>query len=269
MSSFQLAINTCLLTGKTDAEKVAQAKTVGADGIEVMADGLTHERVEALNAACDAHGLRVVSVHMGVQHDFLTADESRREAALDELRLTLTRASDLNADAVILVPQNRTTLDMPNLLPFKTPMELTIEMMVWHLRVFSDLAYVFGLKLYLQPRAPYQTAFLNRLEQGAILRERIKDNPYVLLAPDTHHMTTSETNLYAALQAHANAVNIIHLADNHGGLAGTGMLDFAAIRAALGQQDGWGILTQHHGQTPTTDGLAASVAHLRGAGFSA
>lgn len=266
--AFRLAIQETVLSGTVD-ERAAQAQAAGVDAVEVMADGLTDERVAAWRAALDGRGMRAVSVHMGMTHDFLCADEVRREAARDALRHTFARANDLGADAVVMVPQNAPVLDLPDLMPFRSRIELALELMIWHLRVFSDLAYVFDLKLHLQPRAPHQTAFLNRLSQGAEIRRRMKDNPYVLLSPDTYHLHMSEAHPLDELTAHADAVGVLHVADNHGGLAGTGSLDFGAMAAALDTRTGWAVMTAHYlRERPTTDRLAAAVAHLRAAGFS-
>ena len=180
----RLAVQEKLLTG-TDADKIAQAAALGVDGIEFNADGLTG-RVDDISAALTDAPVSAAAVRLSTNYHFLSPDEPTRQQALDALRYAMTDAVDIGAAGVVLVPQPG-PLTLPDLMPLKAPIELAVELMVMHLRSLSDLAYVFGIELYLHPLRPAESGFLNTLAQGVELRRRIKFHPHVWLAADTYH----------------------------------------------------------------------------------
>jgi len=265
--AFRLAVHEDLLPGTTDAERISAAAAAGFAAVEVNAAGLA-ERVPTLNAALHEHGLATSSVHLGWDYDFLAADEATRQHALDALRGAMTDAVDIGAKTVVFVPQVGRTLDLPNLMPFKSAMQVALELMVWHLRGYSDLAYVFEVNVLLHPVNRETSAFLNQLNQGAELLRRIKNHPHVQLAADTYHMLTAERESLGAVATHADALQLVYLADNTGDLPGTGSTDFSALAATLPENGGWAVVRGYHrDEPPTVAELAASRAHLERCGF--
>ncbi|MEO0561438.1 MAG: sugar phosphate isomerase/epimerase family protein [Chloroflexota bacterium] len=263
----RLAIHERLLPGDTDEARAAAAERLGFAGIEYDAENL-ETRVPSIVNALAGRDLVAASVHTGWTHDALSADEPTRQHALDRLREAFALAVDIGAPNVVMVPQPSRTLDLPDLMPFKSPIQLALELMVWHLRGYSDLAYVFGVKLMLHPVNRYESAFLNTLEQGVELRRRVKFSRHVWLAADSFQMTTAEPDPVTALTTHAEHVGMVYLADNTGGLPGTGMLDFAALRAGLPDEGGWAVVRSYHvDDAPSMRALHDAVSHLRESGF--
>jgi sugar phosphate isomerase/epimerase len=261
-----IAIHETLLTGDTDAERLQNAKAAGFAGVAFDAAGLG-ARTESLLPLLRENGLKTATVHTGFDLNVLHPDIDTRQAALDELREALTYARDLEADTVTTVPHNERALGLPDLMPFRAPIHIAVELMTWHLRGYSDLAYVFDLKLLLHPVNRYQSAFLNTLAQGVELRRRIKFNEYVLLAADTFHMQMGEANPVAALTENAASVHTLFLTDNHGGLPGTGVTDFAAIAQAAPNAH-WAVVRGDGlPEAPSQAALVACVGYLRGVGF--
>ncbi len=242
-SPMRLAVQEKLLTG-ADADKIAQAAALSVDGIEFNADGLTG-RVDDISAVLTDAPVSAAAVRLSTDYHFLSPDEPTRQKALDALRYAMTDAVDIGADGVVLVPQPG-PLTLPDLMPLKAPIELAVELMVMHLRSLSDLAYVFGIELYLHPLRPAESGFLNTLAQGVELRRRIKFHPHVWLAADTYHAAdlTDDTR---------PSVRHLYLADTETG----------ALPAAPADTDGvsgWAVVTRYDDDVPPApDVLAAAL----------
>ncbi|MFZ4814669.1 MAG: sugar phosphate isomerase/epimerase family protein [Phototrophicaceae bacterium] len=265
----QLAIDEGLLIGKTDTERIAFADQVGARAIEFNALGL-HERVPGLRALFQQHGVTAAAVRVEAPYDFLAPDEAARQQALDALRHAMTDAVDLGASSVVLVPHYG-ALQFPDLMPYKAPIQLAVELMVTHLRSLSDLAYVFGVQLMLLPLNRYETGFLNRLDQAVELRRRIKFHQHVWAALDWFHAAQTEDDPLQALQTQRDSIRHVYLSAANGTLPGVGQGDFSAVRAALADTSGWAVLTHHlapDADRPTANAIRNALAHLQQAGFS-
>lgn len=269
----KLAIQEDMLPGKTMLEKFQNAKKLGVDGIEFWGCGLT-EKVPEIVEAVKQTGIIAASVNHGRQSRFLDPDRAERERALAELRQSMCDAVDIGAKGVIFAPHFFGPL-LPDLTPYKSPVELEVELLVWHLRTLEDYAYAMGVELYVEPLNRYETHFLNRLEQAAAIRHRIKDHPYIKIVADAFHMALEETHPAQAIRDHGKDIGHVHLADHNRRLPGQGMTDFAALAAALHEvgYQGWAAYecgepgdNQRHAKQYMAD-LPASLAHVRQAGF--
>lgn len=262
----QLAFPDSLLHAETDAERASLAADAGFMGIEYRADGLA-TRIEAINAALKDVPVQASSVVLDGDDDFLSTDEPTRQRALDAVRHAMTDAVDIGAEHVVIVP-TRGPLQMPDLMPYKAPIELAVDLMVMHLRSLMDLAYVFGVTLHLRPINTYETGFLTSLRQGVELRRRIKFNQHVKLAADLYHMRLDTPDLAADLQAHADSVGLLYLSDDAGTLPGLGTTDFAAVQTSLADHTGWAVLRPTKDSPPySRRQLKTAVSRLRMAGF--
>ena len=266
--TLQLAIQERLLRGKTEADRVKQAATLGIRGIEYNSHGLS-ERVDDICAALQGAPVQAATVRLNTTYNFVAPDETTRQRALDHLRYAMTDAVDIGASGVVLVPHQGASLGLPDLMPLKAPIQIAVELMTLHLRTLSDLAYVFGIKLYLHPVNRYETAFLNRLDQGVELRRRIKFNEHVLLAADTYHMGMTEDNPLRALEGAAKSIGHVYLAANNGKLSDQGTVDFPSVQQILAEQSGWAVITRYgdYDSLPTQRDLRHSVNYLHEAGF--
>jgi sugar phosphate isomerase/epimerase len=269
----KIAIQEDMLPGKTILEKFQNARQLGVDGIEFWGRGLT-EKVPEIVEAVKETGIVAASVNHGRQSRFLDPDPDERERALEELRRSMCCAVDIGAQGVIFVPHFGPPT-MPDLTPYKSPMELEAEMLVWHLRTLEDYAYAIGTELYVEPVNRYETHFLNRLEQAAAIRRRIKDHPHVKIVADVFHMVMEETDPAQAIRDFGADIGHVHLADHHRRLPGQGMTDFAALAAALHEvgYEGWAAYEcdepgDNHSRTKRYMAeLPASLAYVRQAGF--
>jgi sugar phosphate isomerase/epimerase len=269
----KLAIQEDMLPGKTILEQFQHARTLGVDGIEFWGRGLTEKVPDIVEAVKDT-GIVAASVNHGRQSRFLDPDPAERERALAELRRSMCDAVDIGAQGVIFVPHFGDPA-MPDLTPFKSPMELEVEMLVWHLRTLEDYAYAIGTELYVEPVNRYETHFLNRLEQAAAIRRRIQDHPHVKIVADVFHMVMEEKDPAQAIRDFGKDIGHVHLADHNRRLPGQGITDFASLAAALREvgYEGWAAYEcdqpgdNHRRAGQYMADLPASLAQVRQAGF--
>lgn len=267
-----LAIQEDMLPGRSAAERLAIARHLGFDGVEFWADGLG-ERIPDIVRALEAHGLRAAAVHLGRQDGYLAPTVQEREAAIGRMRQAMADAVDLGAPYVIFVPHYGGPR-LPDLTPYRAPIELEAEMMIWLLRTVSDLAYALGVTLLMQPVNRYESYFLNRLEQAALFRKKIKDHEHVKIAANLFHMALEEADPFSALRAHAAGVAYLTVSDNNRRLPGGGLLDFGALGHCLAEMgyQGWvtleaGTPGQNQREAPQFyRELPACLEHLRRCG---
>jgi sugar phosphate isomerase/epimerase len=258
-----IAVQEHLLPGRGVMNKWTNARALGLDGIEVEAAGLT-ARVPEIVDAIMVTGVRVAAVNMGRQDGYLSPLREEREAAISVLRQAMADAVDVGAAHVIFVPHFGQTR-MPDLTPYRAPVELDAEMMVWLLRTVSDLAYAMDIELDMMPVNHYETYFMTRLEHAARFRRKIRDHAHVKIAAHLYHTALEEADWLGTLREHLAHIGYIHLAEHNCRLPGQGVLDFQALAATLRDYDGW--LTCACEQASEAD-LRASLDYLHGCGFS-
>lgn len=268
----QIAIQEDMLPGRTLVEKLEKAKELGFAGIEFWGRHL-ERRIYEIGDALETTDMTAAAINHGRQSRFLDPNPHEREQALDELRASIRCAADIQAKGVIFVPHFFGAL-LPDLSPYKSAMQLEAELLDRFLRELSDFAYALGVELYVEPVNRYETHFLNRLEQAAHVTRKINHSSVKIVA-DVFHMALEEQDMTTAFQAHASDIGHVHLADNNRGLPGQGMLDFAAIGAALKQigYTGWaayecGNPGDNHDQAAAyAEAMPASLTALHEAGI--
>lgn len=236
----QIAIQEDMLTGRTVLQKFENAQRLGIAGIEFWADGLA-DRVPQIAQAIAQTGVQAAAVNFGRLGTLLTADPEQRQRVVVQMRLSMASAIDIGASRMVFVPQFGAPL-LPNLLPYKSEIQLEADMLVAYLKqIFTDLAYAMGMTLYLLPVNRYESHFVNRLEQGASIRRKIKNHAHILLAANLFHMLLEEEDWPQALRTYAGEIGYMQIADSNRRLPGQGLLDFAAFAALLRQigYDGW------------------------------
>lgn len=258
----QLAVQENLLAGQTTREKFAQAQALGIPGIEIDADGLT-ARVPEIADAMAATGVQVAAVNMGRRDGYISPLLETREAAIGALRQAMADAVDLSAGHVVFVPLYGAS-SMPDLTPYRAPVELDAEMMVWLLRTVSDLAYAMGVELDILPVNRDDTSFIIRLAHGAHFRRKIKEHPHIKLAASLYHTAREEADWQQALTEHLPHVGYIQLADRDGCLPGRDMDGLAELPDILRDYSGWVTLA---GEQAQGRDLAQCVQEIRSMGL--
>lgn len=261
-----IGIHEQLLPGQTITEKIQTAQALGFDGVEFDATGL-RERVPDIVAALGSTGIQAAAVNLGRRDGYIAPDLHTRESAISAMRVAMADSVDIGANRVIFVPHYGDA-KMPDLTPYKSPIELAAEMMVWLLRTVSDLAYAIGIDLYMQPRREADTYFMNHLRQAAYFRKKIKDHAHVKIAPHLFHLMHTEDDVMTALREHSGGIGYLHIADSGGGLPGTGTIDYAVLAETLQAMDYDGWLTiACDDLMPDRDSLVACLVLLRAKGL--
>ncbi|MGQ9907835.1 MAG: sugar phosphate isomerase/epimerase family protein [Candidatus Flexifilum sp.] len=268
----KIAIQEDMLSGRTVRERFEHARKLGVAGVEVWGRGLT-ARVPEIGEAAEATGIPVAAVNHGRQGRLLDPHPLERERALSELRQSISDAADLGAKGVIFVPHFFGPA-LPDLSPWKTAWELQAELLNEHLRGLEDYAAALDVELYVEPVNRYETSFLNRLEQAAQIAAR-RGHPNVKIVADLFHMALEEADSAAAIRQFGPLIGHVHLADHNRRLPGQGLIDFAALAAALHEvgYTGWAAYeTGDPGENAARAeeyqrDLPASLEHLRAAGW--
>jgi len=103
---------------------------------------------------------------------------------------------------------------------------------VKNLKIVADYAQEKNIKLAVEPLNRFETDFINTVEQGLELIERIDyDNVGLLL--DTFHMNIEEKNSASAICAAGEKLFHFHACSNDRGTPGTGQINWEAISSAI------------------------------------
>lgn len=106
------------------------------------------------------------------------------------------------------------------------------QLAVDSLRKAGDYAGEQGVKLAIEPLNRFETDFINTVEQGLELLDRIA-NPNVGFLLDTFHMNIEEKDVAAAIRRAGSKIFHFHTCENDRGTPGTGHVEWNSVRDAL------------------------------------
>jgi sugar phosphate isomerase/epimerase len=120
-----------------------------------------------------------------------------------------------------------------------------------------------GVGLLLEPVNRYEINFINSLEEGVALLERLRI-PGLALMPDVFHMNIEDASIEGSLTKHIQHVAYVHFADSNRLAPGWGHLDFGSIVRALREAGyaGWTSVEILPKPDPDSAALQA-IRHLR------
>jgi sugar phosphate isomerase/epimerase len=218
-------------------ESIEKAARFGYDGIELAlktADQVDPGRILGL---LDRNGLEcpVIStgqVFAGLGLFFTTRDPDKREEVIRVFREMIDLAEKF--DAMVNIGRVRGYVEEGE------PVEDAEERFIRVAREVAGYAQPKGVKLILEPVNRYEINFINSVEEGAALLEKV-GAPNMGLMPDLFHMNIEDRWLPGVLQEHADRVAYLHVADSNRLAPGQGHTDFDAIFEALRGvgYDGW------------------------------
>lgn len=260
----KVAVQLKLLPGDTIGDQVSWARDHGVEGIElgVWGGGLPKLRREAeeingrvpISSVCgnaDAEG--------NPSFEFLNPELPKRRASIEGSKAILDFCAEVGAVGMV-VPPIFGPAKVPDLSPFKTPLEIEDELMVAACREVGPYAAERGVWFMLEPLNRYEQHYLRKQSDGLRIIDRA-GVPGIGLLSDLFHMHIEETNTPAALTQAAPFVTEVHLADNTRQEPGTGDIDFTAAFRPLVRAGFTGFLVYEcaiSGDTP--DEKAANLA---------
>lgn len=235
---FKVAVQEDMLPGPTLEDRFAQAADLGLSGIEFWSISLPEQaaQIERLNGR---NGVVASSINNGRRSRFLDPSPGERSAALTELRQAIELGSRVGAAGVVFVPHFFGPL-LPDLSPYKTPVQLERELLTRQLEGLAEAALAADMRLFVEPVNRYETHLLIRLEQAASLIAPLA-HPNLRIVADLFHMALDEPDMIAAIRENAGSIGHVHLADSNRRLPGQGTTDFPPILAALTEigYEGW------------------------------
>lgn len=106
------------------------------------------------------------------------------------------------------------------------------ELAAGQLRELAAYAGERGVTLCIEPLNRFETSFINTVEQGAALIDRVA-HPACQLMLDTFHMNIEERSLGAAIRAAGPRVRHFHACENDRGAPGSGHVPWVEVAEAL------------------------------------
>ena len=203
-------------------------RSIGYDGVEL---NLTQELTGMLDMAEDAvyaNDLPVVSLLTGAAYEeglYLSApDASIRDRTVERLVENMETAKRFSAILVVGLLQGLRS-DEP-------------DPAAAHARIVSCLqrvgreAEARGIDMVIEPVNHLQVGFNNSVGEVLDLIHAIGSSALYPMV-DTIHMNIEETSLVQPIHDCGARLRHVHLCESHGGLPGTGRIDFAAVLDAL------------------------------------
>jgi len=211
MNNIRLAVQEHLLPGDNLLSQLRQAQRMHIEGIEVSFAGLP-ERMTTLMSALEETRLAVSAVNVGGVH-LLHPNYDMREQAIITLREAMTLAVDLGASGVIFMPQTSETPRLPDLHPYKSTVELEVELLVTMLRTtLCDFANAFGIELYLMIGNRYITHLIQKLAHGERVLDDNKNHPMLKIGANTFNMGMEESDIIESLTTYLDKVGYMQIA---------------------------------------------------------
>jgi len=208
-----ITIDVCMETVFEDLpylERPARIADAGFEAVELWFPEVRLEGLEVsgLRTACDAAGVRIVSIVANSPDGSIggsLTDPADRPKYLARLSAALHRAADLGVSTMITCTGNA----QPHLAP-----RVQRQSIIDGLRAAGDLAARAGVALVLEPLnslVDHPGYFLDQPDEAAaIVREA--DHPHIALLFDIYHMQIMRGNVIDTIRAHIDIIRHFHSA---------------------------------------------------------
>ncbi len=244
--------------GRID-ETFRSIRAIGYAGVELNLTAELVDRLDEIADAVHANDLPVVSLLTGAAYAeglcLSTPDASIRDLTVERLVKNMETAERFGAILVVGLLQGLRS-DEPDPAVANRRIVSCLE------RVGKE-AETRGIDIVIEPVNHLQVGFNNSVGE---VRRLIQDTGSTAFHPmvDTIHMNIEETSLVQPIYDCGAGLRHVHLCESHGGLPGTGHIDFTAVLDAL--QD---IAYSHfasvkvYREAGLRDALEKSIAYFR------
>ena len=248
-------------------ESIAKAAEYGYDGVELALKSADEIDPGELRGWLDRYGMEVSAISTGqIYADtglcFTHPDAAVREKTVEVFRKLVLLANDFGR--TINIGRVR-----GGIAPGQTA-EQAENLFLDTVRMICRYGAEYGLTIILEPVNRYEINFINNLDEGAALLEKIGCDNCGLM-PDTFHMNIEDDRIADSLVRNRKWVRYIHMADSNRLAPGKGHIDFQEIFAALKKIGYQGWLTAEILPKPSDDQAAREAVTalrelMRGAG---
>ena len=203
-------------------------KSAGYAGVELNLTTELAGRLDEIDRAAREYDLRVVSMLTGAAYEeglcLSAPDGSVRERTVARLVENLETAERFNAILVVGLLQGLRS-DEPD-------PEVANERIVSCLQRVGQEAEARGVDIVIEPVNHLQVGFNHSVGEVRDLIRAIGSRAFHPMV-DTIHMNIEETSLVQPIHDCGAGLRHVHLCESHGGLPGTGRIDFAEVLIAL------------------------------------
>lgn len=267
----KIAVQLSLPPGSSASEKAKWARDHGVQGIElgIWGGGLAgmQKDAEAINGVVPISSVCGNANPEGKpSFEFLSPDPEKRRQSIDGSKAILEFCGQVGAAGQIVPPIFGPPV-VPDLSPFKTPLEIEEELMLAACRELGPHAAEHKTLFMLEPLNRYEQHYLRRQSDGVRIIESA-GVPGIGLLSDLFHMHIEETDSPQALREAGQHISHLHLADNTRMEPGTGDIDFVAAFKVLVEIGFSGYMAYECGvrgdtQEERADNLARSLEFVR------
>ena len=203
-------------------------RSAGYEGVELNITPELIGRLDEVGRAARGNDLRVVSLLTGMAYEeglcLSASDESIRERTVARLVENLETAERFNAILVVGLLQG--------LRSDESDPVVANGRIVSCLQLVGQEAEARGIDIVIEPVNHLQVGFNHSVKEVRDLIRTIGSSAYHPMV-DTIHMNIEETSLVQPIHDCGAALRHVHLCESHGGLPGTGRIDFAEVLGAL------------------------------------
>jgi sugar phosphate isomerase/epimerase len=210
---------------------IAKARRLGYDAIELALAKASDVDPRQVRRLLDDHGMDISAVSTGrvfaEEKVWLTnPDPSVSRRAVDIIKGLIELAATLGAG---LVNVGRARGFVHDGETWATAEARFIE----RIRECADHGARCGVTIVIEPVNRYEINFINSVKPDGIEVISRVAHPNVKLMPDVFHMNIEDASIAGSLEAAAELVGYLHLADSNRWAPGQGHTDFPAILGAL------------------------------------
>jgi D-psicose/D-tagatose/L-ribulose 3-epimerase len=207
-----------------------RAADLGADLLEIPVEDPAALDSDRVASVLDDAGLgATVAAVVTDERDLLVDDPAVRATGRQYVRDCVDVAAAVGADRVggpLYAAVGRTWTTSAS------ERERLTERLAGQLSDLADYAHDRGVTLCLEPLNRFETSFVNTVEQGVAVVDRVDHEACGLLL-DTFHMNVEEKDVAAAIRRAGSHVKHVHACANDRGAPGNGHLPWDEIADAL------------------------------------
>ena len=208
----------------------------GYEAIEIGAEPAKYDTKE-VKGYLDENGIRcwgAISL-MFTGLDLIQADEAGRANTIQYLKESVTMVKELDGQVMSIVPSEVGKVNA------QAEPEVEWAWAIEGLKEVNAHAQKEGIRVALEPLNRFETNFINRADQAALLAKAV--GPDVGICIDAFHMNMEEANMRQAILEQGDMIFDFHVADNNRMACGMGALNWRDIVGTLKEVGYDGALT--------------------------